>query len=461
MFFHNSYFTTHFGNLFFCSKISVFSLFDHQKSPFRYTQISNYVNVYMKWKKDPFFDSILHIHKSAELKPIIQLKNFIVNYPNGCIPISSVSKRGLEFDISIRVARFLRQYPSVFEEFRGEHNLPWFRLTPEAAEIDREEKRVLEECKEDLKDRLKRFVLMSKDKVLPLKIIKGMAWYLGLPERFLDDSKGDLLDESFRFVDMEDGLKGLTVESNGEKVLSTMQRNAIKNGVYFGGTLEGIEFPLFPSKGLRLRRKIESWLNEFQKLPYVSPYEDFWHLDPDSDFAEKRVVGILHELLSLFVEHSAERKKLLCLKKYFGLPQKVHKAFERHPHMFYLSFKNKTCTAILKEAYCGNSSIEKHPMLVVRKKYIRLVKESDRILKNRKINNRFIKHEKLEKGSDIDANSDDRTDIQAQEVSKSFHIVTNYSSQEWLVLDLLPHSSIPFVDIIFLIEKRSRLGFEK
>ncbi|KAE8710041.1 Cysteine proteinases superfamily protein, putative isoform 1 [Hibiscus syriacus] len=210
-------------------------------------------------------------------------------------------------------------------------------LTPEAAEIDREEKMVFKEGKEDLKDRLKRFVLMSKGKVLPLKIIKGMAW--------------------------------MTIESNGEKVLSTMQRNAMENGVYFGGTLEGIEFPLFPSKGLRLRRKIESWLNEFQKLPYVSPYEDFSHLDPDSDFAEKRVVGILHELLSLFVEHSAERKKLLCLKKYFGLPQKVHKAFERHPHMFYLSFKNKTCTAILKEAHCGNSSIERHPLLVVRKKY--------------------------------------------------------------------------------------------
>ncbi|KAK8607297.1 hypothetical protein V6N13_053039 [Hibiscus sabdariffa] len=360
----------------------------------------------MKWKKDPFFDSIVHIHKSAELKPIVQLKNFIVNDPNGCIPISAVSKRGLEFDIAIRVARFLRQYPSVFEEFRGEHNSPWFRLTPEAAEIDREEKRVFKEGKEDLKDRLKRFVLMSKGKVLPLKIIKGMSWYLGLPDWFLEDSKGDL-DESFRFVDMEDGLKGLTIENNGTKVFSMMQRNAMKNGVYFGGTLEGIEFPLFPSKGLRLRRKIESWLNEFQKLPYVSPYEDFLHLDPDSDFAEKRVVGMLHELLSLFVEHSAERKKLLCLKKYFGLPQKVHRAFERHPHMFYLSLKNKTCTAILKEAYCGNSSIERHPLLAVRKKYIELVKESDRILKNRRVNNRFIKHEKLEKGSD----SDDRRDI--------------------------------------------------
>ncbi|WRX23167.1 Plant organelle RNA recognition domain - like 10 [Theobroma cacao] len=193
---------------------------------------------------------------------------------------------------------------------------------------------------------------MSKDKVLPLKIIKGMQWYLRLPQGFLEDSKGNV-DESFTFMDMEDELKGLAVESEGEKVLSTMQRNATKNGVYFGGTMEGIGFPIFPSKGLRLKRKIE---------------------DRNSDAAEKRVVGILHELLSLFVEHSAQRKKLLCLKKYFELTQKVHKAFERHPHMFYLSFKNKTCTAILKEAYCGKSGMERHPLLGVRKKYIRLVK---------------------------------------------------------------------------------------
>ncbi|XVF83145.1 hypothetical protein PTKIN_Ptkin16aG0110100 [Pterospermum kingtungense] len=408
MFFHNS--KTYFKNLICASRFSLFSPFNHPNPPFRYTQIQKYVNVYMKWKKDPFFDSMVHIHKSLELKSIIQLKNVIANDPNGCIPISAVSKRGLEFDISIKVARFLRQYPSVFEEFTGpEYNLPWFRLTPEATEIDREEKRVYEECKEDIKDRLKRFILMSKDKVLPLKIIKGMEWYLGLPERFLEDIRNS--DESFKFVDMEDGLRGLVVESKGGKVWSTMQRNAMRNGVYFGGTLEGIEFPIFPSKGLRLRRKIESWFNEFQKLPYVSPYEDFSHLDPSSDVAEKRVVGILHELLSLFVEHSAQRKKLLCLKKYFGLPQKVHKAFERHPHMFYLSFKNKTCTAILKEAYCGKSSIEKHPLLGVRKKYVELVKESNRILKDRRFNNQHIKQEKLEKDMGLDSESDSRTEI--------------------------------------------------
>ncbi|XP_030928651.1 protein WHAT'S THIS FACTOR 9, mitochondrial [Quercus lobata] len=399
------------------SQKPIFSYLYHpQNPPYSHTQKSHYVDVYMKWKKDPYYDSIDHIHKSIQLKPVISLKNCIAQDPNGCIPISQVSKRGLEFDVPMKVARFLRQYPAIFEEFTGpQYNLPWFRLTPEAVEIDREEKRVFENCKEDLKDRLKRFILMSKGNVLPLKIIQGMQWYLGLPEDFLRCLEVNL-DGSFKFVEMEDGLKGLAVECE-EKVLSVIQKNAMKKGVYFGEPMEAIEFPFFPRKDARLRRKIDDWLKEFQKLPYVSPYEDFLHLDPGSDIAEKRVVGFLHELLSLFVEHSAERKKLLCLKKYFGLPQKVHKAFERHPHMFYLSLRNKTCTAILKEAYNDKLAIERHPLLRVRNKYINLMKQSGVILKNKRLSNRFLDHGSVKLDLDLDVVDEERREMTDLDVS--------------------------------------------
>ncbi|KHN44683.1 hypothetical protein glysoja_036549 [Glycine soja] len=365
---------------------------------------------------DSYYDSIEHIHYSIQLKPIIALKNCIVRDPNGCIPISAVSKRGLELDVPMKVARFMRQYPSIFEEFTGpEYNLPWFRLTPEVAEIDRDEKRVYEECREDLRSRLRKMILMTREHVLPLKIIQGMQWYLGLPSDFLQHPE-QILDEPFRFVEMEDGLKGLALESR-EKIYSVMERNAMKSGFYSGGPMEAIEFPFFPSKGLRLRRKIENWLNEFQKLPYISPYDDFSNLDPNSDIADKRLVGVLHELLSLFVEHSAERKKLFCLKKYFGLPQKVHRAFERHPHMFYLSFRNKTCTVILKEAYSNKSAIEKHPLLRVRKKYIKLMKKSEVILRNRRVNNRF-------------SNSNAKLDIDSNDLDEKGHEMASCSLEQ-------------------------------
>uniref|UniRef100_A0A5B7C2D3 PORR domain-containing protein n=1 Tax=Davidia involucrata TaxID=16924 RepID=A0A5B7C2D3_DAVIN len=392
--------------LFFSSQSSIF--FPSYKCPpaYIYTQKHSYVDVYMKWKKDSYYDSIESIHKSIELKPLISLKNCIATAPDGCIPISDVSKRGLELGIPIKVARFLRLYPSVFEEFTGpKYDLPWFRLTPEAAALHREERAVYRDCKLDLQARLKKLILMSGENRLPMKIIQGLQWYLGLPDEFLRDPEGNL-DGSFRIVGMEDGLKGLAVERD-ERVLSVMQKNAVKKGGYSGVPMEAIAFPFFPSKGLRLKRKISDWLDEFQKVSYVSPYENCSDFNPDSDVAEKRVVGVLHELLCLFVDHAAERKKLLFLRKYLGLPQKVHKAFERHPYVFYLSLRNKTCTAILKEAYCDKSAIEVHPLSKVRKKYINLMKESGVILRNRRLNNRTIDHGNVITKLDLDCVDDD------------------------------------------------------
>lgn len=373
----------------FSSKAPLFAFLNQSTLTCLHSQKHSYTNVYMKWKKDSYLDSIESIHKSIELKPIIALKNCITASPEGCIPISDVSKKGLQLDIPIRVARFLRLYPSVFEEFTGpKYNLPWFRLTPEAVMLNDEEQVVYRDYKTGLQERLKKLILMSVENRLPLKVIQGMLWYLGLPDDYVRNPEGNL-DGCFKVVEMGDGLKGLAVveSEKGEKILSILERNALRGGVYNGGEMEAIAIPLFPSKGLRLRTKILDWLDGFQRLAYVSPYEECQDLYPDNDVAEKRVVGLLHELLSLFVEHSAERKKLLCLRKYLGLPQKVHKAFERHPHVFYLSLKNKTCIAILKEAYCDKTAIEAHPLARVRKRYIDLVKESKVMLKNRRLRN--------------------------------------------------------------------------
>nr|GMC90408.1 protein ROOT PRIMORDIUM DEFECTIVE 1 [Ipomoea batatas] len=306
------------------------------------------------------------------------------------IPLRSKCMQGRTMGTDVcKVEQCAQTFYSHITELASSKRLPTFKKEDKAELIIQTDRYVFGICKVGLSGRLGRAMLIFGDKkVLPLKIIQGMQWYLGFPDDFLTDPENNL-PRSFEIVEMGDGLKGLALNNEGnEKVLSVMQRNAMKRGVYGGGENETIEFPTFPSKGLRLRRKIIDWYDEFQKLPYVSPYENCSAIRPDSETAEKRVVGLLHELLSLFVEHSAERRKLLCLRKYLGLPQKVHKAFERHPHIFYLSLKNKTCTAILKEAYCDKGAIEVHPLAKVRKKYINLVKESAFILKSRRFNNR-------------------------------------------------------------------------
>ncbi|KAF5207505.1 WHAT'S THIS FACTOR 9 protein, partial [Thalictrum thalictroides] len=203
----------------------------------------------MKWKKDSYYDSIETIYKSQELKPIISLKNCITEEPEGCIPISSVSKRGLVLDVPVKkVIKFLRHYPSIFEEFTGpQYNLPWFKLTSEAIELHREEIAVYENHRVDILERLKRFILMSQEKKLPWKVIRGMQWYLGLPDKFLKDPESNL-DSSFKVVEMEDGLQGLSVEID-EKKLSLLQKDVVKRGgEYLEGSSAPLVIPLYPSK---------------------------------------------------------------------------------------------------------------------------------------------------------------------------------------------------------------------
>lgn len=218
--------------------------------------------------------------------------------------------------------------------------------------------------------------------MLPLSIIKGIQWYLGLPDDFLQDPEADF-DGFFEFVNLEGGVRGLRA------VIDPMVENPETSSLEGKNSVSGpIEFPLFPSKGLRMKKKIEDWLEGFQKLPYISPYSDFSELRQqrrDSDVWEKRVVGVLHELLCLFVDHAAERRRLRCLREYLGLPQKFGEAFVRHPHIFYLCLKGKTCTVILKEAYAsGGCGIEEHPVRKVRNKYVELMNRSKVMLKERR-----------------------------------------------------------------------------
>ncbi|KMZ70491.1 Ubiquitin carboxyl-terminal hydrolase family protein [Zostera marina] len=374
-------------------------LASHLLPPFVHSQILTYVNVRTKWKKDTFYDTLEVVNESKELKTIITLKNVIVRSSERCIPISDVSKMSRIFEIHGRVAAFFRKYPSFFKEFTGpHHDLPWFALTPEAEALDLEERAIFEDRSVELFDRLRRLIMMTKEKRLPLQIIHGMQWYLGLPEDFTkrlretEDIAG-----WFRLVEVENGVKELGIDDDGIEYpppLSVVQKNVLRLLKSGGGSVadisspHNISFPVYPSKGVRLKRKIADWLEEFQKLPYLSPYDHDHHREwnTNSDLSDKRVVGVLHELLSLMVDHSAERRRLLCLRKHLCLPQKFGRAFERHPLIFYLHMKNKTCNVVLKEGYHGGqtSAIELHPMLPVREKYVQLMRESDVILRRKR-----------------------------------------------------------------------------
>lgn len=124
-----------------------------------------------------------------------------------------------------------------------------------------------------------------------------------------------------------------------------------------------------------MRKKCMEWLKEWQTLPYTSPYAGPSGLDPRTDVAEKRMVGVFHELLHLTIGKKTERRNVSNMRKPLGLPQKFTKVFERHPGIFYISLKLATQTVVLREAFGGGRElIEKHPLVEVREKYLELMR---------------------------------------------------------------------------------------
>ena len=134
-----------------------------------------------------------------------------------------------------------------------------------------------------------------------------------------------------------------------------------------------IAFPMQFSRGFEMDKKVKKWEDEWQKLPYISPYEDASHLLPNSDESDKWTVAVLHELLHILVPKKTERDNLLLLGEYLGLRSRFKRALLQHPGVFYMSTKIGTYTVVLKEGYKRGLLVEDHPWMQMRNRYIHLM----------------------------------------------------------------------------------------
>ncbi|KAF6168918.1 hypothetical protein GIB67_038415 [Kingdonia uniflora] len=153
-----------------------------------------------------------------------------------------------------------------------------------------------------------------------------------------------------------------------------------------GHEAQSLAFPIGFTRGFGLKRKCMKWLEEWENLPYTSPYADASHLESRADVSEKRIVGsradvsekrivgVFHELLNLTIRKKTDQKNVSNLCRPLDLPQKFIKVFARHPGIFYISQKCATQTVILKDSYDRRELISKHPLVEIREKYFNMMK---------------------------------------------------------------------------------------
>ncbi|PRQ44398.1 putative plant organelle RNA recognition domain-containing protein [Rosa chinensis] len=335
--------------------------------------------VRLKWVKNRSLDHI--IDTETDLKAASLLKDAIKRSPTGFLTAKSFADWQKLLGLTVPVLRFMRRYPTLFLEFPHARyaNLPCFKLTDTALLLDSHEQTIHQTHESDTVERLSRVLMMMKTKSLPLQSLYPLKWDLGLPDGF-EKVLVPKYPDCFRFVKASDGVTRLKViHCPDEYAVSALQRS--KEGGDVGDEYRQFKrgqtvlaFPMSFPRGYGAQKKVRAWMEEFQKLPYISPYEDSRHIDPNSDLMEKRVVGVLHELLSLTIHKKTKRNYLRIIREELNLPHKFTRIFTRYPGIFYLSLKCKTTTVALREGYQRGKLVHPHPLARLREKFYHVMR---------------------------------------------------------------------------------------
>ncbi|KZV48895.1 protein ROOT PRIMORDIUM DEFECTIVE 1-like [Dorcoceras hygrometricum] len=312
------------------------------------------------------------VARERHLKPVINLKDFIISEPSKSAPLSLLTQSKETLQIPFRPIEFIRKYPSIFQEFcPGSLNVnPHVKLSPEAISLSSEERLVYESVnyKQDIACRLLKLLMIAKVNKIPIFLLERLKWELGLPQDY-EMSVIPEFPDYFRVIDggrLGENWKMLELVCwSDEFSVSEMEKKGDKDGK--------IHFFLQYSKDFEMDKKYKKWVDEWQKLPYVSAYENAMHLASTTDESDKWAVAVLHEVLSLFVGKKADRESLLSLGEFLGLRSRFKRAFLQHPGIFYVSSKIGMHTVVLKEAYKRGTLIERHPLMDMRFKYVQLM----------------------------------------------------------------------------------------
>ncbi|KAK1386498.1 PORR domain-containing protein [Heracleum sosnowskyi] len=339
-------------------------------------QFRTLVKVRLKWAKNKTLDNI--IETNTQLKAAYLLKHSIVRSSTGFITSKSISNSHKFLGLTIPTLRFIRRYPTLFQEFNHSKypSLPCFRLTEIAKNLHDQELRILEAHEANLVERLCKVLMMTRDKIVPFESLNALKWDLGLPDDF-DRNLVFKYSDYFRVVKDRTGVSCLELlKWNDEFAVSVLQKRyenvesgSEKEFSKFRRGQSAMAFSLRFPRGYGGQNKVKAWMEEFQKLPYISPYEDSTGIDMNSDVMEKRIVGLLHEFLSLTEHKMTKRNYLGSLRGELNLPERFTRIYTRYPGIFYLSMKCKTTTVAVREGYRRGKLAEPSPLANVRGKF--------------------------------------------------------------------------------------------
>lgn len=332
----------------------------------------------VKRRKEMPFDNV--IQRQKKLKLVSKIRDILVKQPNRTMSLRELGKyrRDLGLTRKRRVIALLKRYPGVFEILEeGVYSL-YFRLTPEADKIYKEELEIRQNLEALLVNKLRKIVMMSIDKRVPLERIGHLKTDLGLP----DDFKTNMCNNYPQYFKVVDSPRGPALElTSWDPALAVSAAELAEEEAREKEIAEKnliIDRPLkfkrvsLP-KGLSLTKKDRVRLQAFKELPFISPYADFKDLNPSSMEAEKHACAVVYELLSLTIEKRTLVDHLTHFRYDYKFSQRIRAMLIRHPEMFYVSLKGDRDSVFLRDAYQDSELIEKDPLIIARERLQALV----------------------------------------------------------------------------------------
>ncbi|KAL3814519.1 hypothetical protein ACJIZ3_015787 [Penstemon smallii] len=338
-------------------------------------QIRTFTNARVKWVRDPYLDTA--VEREKNLKPLLSLKTLIASQPSQTLPLSAISPIKPHLHLPTAAVKFIQDYPLIFKIFLPPHKsnpFPHVKVTPKALSLHHDENLLLSlsHYRNDVAERLAKLLMLARSGKLPLYMIDLLKYDLGLPHDYMLTLLPDFPDYfqicDMGFRDLSGGVVfGLELVSwRDDLAVSVMEKR--------GEIGMRIKYSMNLPRGFDLEKRVMEYMDEWQNLPYISPYENAFHLAPNGDQAEKWAVGVIHELLSLLVSKKIDREIVFCLGEFWGFGRlRFKRALVHFPGIFYVSNKIRTQTVVLREAFKKNFLIEKHPLMVMRNKYIYLM----------------------------------------------------------------------------------------
>lgn len=278
--------------------------------------------------------------------------------------------------LNVGIGAFVHHYPHVFEVFTHSvrHNL-CCRITEKMWCLIKEEALAMRQYELEIVCHVKRLLMMSVNGTLHVHALRLVRRELGLPENFRDSILGKYSND-FKLVDLE-----IVALVDRDENLGLAEIEKWREKEYREKWLSEFDtkyaFPINFPTGFQIERGSRVRLKNWQRLPYVKPYETKEVVRIRTcggvERYEKRAVGILHEFLSLTVEKMVEVERLAHFRRDFAMEVNVRELLLKHPGIFYISTKGNIQTVFLREAYNKGSLVESNPIYEVRRKMLDLI----------------------------------------------------------------------------------------